>query len=147
MVRVDLVGSSRRIPFPHSSREKQNDSVPPAISDAGSAIRAFFKSEMSKSKRSGRWFMLTRAERSLYSLALNLRIKFTSLDLMRALVSILRRLREMGDGLYRILASGAKLAWAFSQAARKWGNESAKAWRSDPAYVEYLGRFYASSYG
>ena len=47
----------------------------------------------------------------------------------------------VGDSAYAALMDGMRLAWAFSEAAVSWGNESAKAWRSDASYASFLGRF------
>jgi len=50
--------------------------------------------EMVKAKRRGFWFRLSIMERSIYSLALNLRINFQSYELIRAIVSILKKIKS-----------------------------------------------------
>jgi len=101
-------------------------------------IRGILKAIMTKSKRTRHWYSLNRQERGLYSLALSLDIKFNSIDLMRALVSIVKKLRSLADGLYSRLVRGTRLAWIFSDAAVRWGNAEAKEWRHDRNYVIYL---------
>ncbi|MDG6952492.1 MAG: hypothetical protein JRM96_03485 [Nitrososphaerota archaeon] len=96
---------------------------------------------MAKSKRTKQWYALSRQDRGLYSLALNLDIKFNSFDLMRALVSILKRLRSCTDGFYSRFVLGTRMAWAFSEAAVRWGNPQARGWRHDIGYAMYLASF------
>ena len=66
-------------------------------------------------------------------------VKFESLDLLRALASILKKLEQHGETLYAWLQRGTKIAWAFSEYAVSCGNQSAKLWRNDRAYAFYLG--------
>lgn len=106
-------------------------------------IKALLTSTMIRAKRQGCWFGLSKMERSLYSLALRVKVKFVSISLLRALVSVLRKLREMSDEVYTRLAEGVKLAWGFSAAAVGWGNKEAKAWRSDLKYAKYLGTLFS----
>jgi len=94
---------------------------------------------MLRSKRRGTWFRLSRPERSIWSLALRLRVKFKSPDLMRALVSIAKKLEGFGRTAHSRLKRGMTLAWAFSTAAVNWGYEEAKSWRNDLGYMEFLG--------
>ena len=72
-------------------------------------------------------------------LALRIVPRFESLSLVRALVGILKRLKEAGSGAYAIIMAGKEAAWAFSKAAVAWGNAEAKAWRNDMGYIAYLG--------
>ncbi len=104
-------------------------------------IARTMRHQMMSSKRSGLWFRLSQRERALFSLALNLRVRFQSIKLARAMVSIYEKLKEMGDPKYRSLKMGMDRAWAFSQAAESWGNKEARAWRNDRAYIDFLGRF------
>jgi hypothetical protein len=94
---------------------------------------------MRRSKRHGYWFGLSQIERSICTLALRLDVKFKSWTLLKALVSILKKLKEMGDELYVQMTRGLSLAWRFSTAAAEWGNAEAKAWRNDTDYARYLG--------
>ncbi|MEM0117553.1 MAG: hypothetical protein QXV32_03825 [Conexivisphaerales archaeon] len=105
-------------------------------------IRAFLKRCVVSSRRNGLWFKLTKDQRSLLSLSLTLKIKFESFALLRALVSVIKRLAEMGQGVYNAIIKGMRLAWAFSSAASSWGNKSASDWRNDRNYIIYLGTFY-----
>ncbi len=111
-------------------------------SQFASKIRALLKSTITKSRRGGYWFGLSQTERSLFSLAANLRIKFESVTLLRALVSILRKLKGMGDERYQQLRRGARMAWLFSEAAVSWGNQLARNWRNDREYILFLGKLY-----
>jgi len=99
-----------------------------------------FKGEMLKAKRRGSWFRLSRTERSFYSLATRLRVRYESYALMRGLVSILKKLKELGDRAYGQLLRGRELAWSFSEAAVRWGNPRAYSWRNDRNYILFLGR-------
>jgi hypothetical protein len=94
---------------------------------------------MTLSKRRGGWFRLEKRERSLYSLALRIHARFESVQLVRAMVGILKKLLETSDLAYNRLLRGMSLAWAFSSAGERWGNQQAKAWRNDINYARYLG--------
>jgi hypothetical protein len=96
---------------------------------------------MAKSKRNGSWFRLSHMERGILSLSLRLQVTFESSALARALVSVLKRLADLGDAVYMHLMAGTKMAWAFSDAAVAWGNERARQWRHDRSYALFLGRF------
>ncbi|MDA4126861.1 MAG: hypothetical protein OK452_06640 [Thaumarchaeota archaeon] len=76
----------------------------------------------------------------MYELALRLRVKLQSPDLLKALVSVLKGLREKFDNEYRVLMKAMSTAWAFSEAAVKGGNQQARAWRHDWNYVRFLAR-------
>jgi hypothetical protein len=104
-------------------------------------LRTRLKAAMLKARRQGYWFALRTSERSFYALAIRLQIKFQSLSLIRALVKILKRLRELGDDEYAFLEKGTKIAWAFSSFAEKCGNFLAHEWRHDRNYIMYLGKF------
>lgn len=112
-----------------------------APSHASEKIRMMIKRQMVVSKRQGTWFRLNVQERSIINLALSLKVSFKSLELVRAVVSVMKRLRWVGSESFSRLLRGSKLAWAFSEAAVSWGNTAAKSWRSDVKYVDFLGRF------
>jgi hypothetical protein len=115
-----------------------------ANNDASDYIRLLVKRQMLLSKRRGSWFRLNLQERSIISLSLSLKVKFRSIDLLRAVVSILKKLRETGRSLDRGLLRGSKIAWAFSEAAVSWGNGAARRWRSDRLYIAFLGNIFQS---
>ena len=73
-------------------------------------------------------------------LTLKLRVKFESLDLLRAIASIMKKLENQGETLYVWFRRGAALAWVFSEFAVACGNTAAASWRSDRGYALYLGR-------
>jgi hypothetical protein len=105
-------------------------------------IRSVLRKCIISSRRNGLWFKLTREQRSLLSLSFTLKIKFESFALLRALVSVIKRLAELGQGVYNAIVKGMRLAWAFSSAATSWGNNSSTSWRSDRNYILYLGLHY-----
>jgi hypothetical protein len=83
-------------------------------------------------------------EKSIVYLSLKLDVKFESLELLRALASILKKLERHGETLYAWLRRGTELAWAFSEFAVSCGNKSAVSWRNDRAFALFLGRVFAS---
>ncbi|MDG7008061.1 MAG: hypothetical protein JRN06_07430 [Nitrososphaerota archaeon] len=100
-----------------------------------------FRAEMRKARRSGHWFRLSRTERGFFSLATRLKVEYRSYALMRAMVTVLKKLKELGDRAYGQIMHGMKLAWAFSEAAAGWGNPRAHSWRNDRNYILFLGKF------
>jgi len=110
-------------------------------------VKNHLKKAITTSKRRGAWFSLDRMERSILSLATRLDLKFSSLDLLRALASILKKLEQHGDTMYAWLQKGIRLAWAFSEFAEASGNKSARSWRSDRAYALFLGRIFSNGAG
>ena len=95
---------------------------------------------MIRAKRAGTWFRLPKMQRGLYGLAMRLDVKLQSPELLKALISVLRSLRERFDGGYRLLMKAMGIAWAFSDAAVKGGNEGAREWRHDWNYIRFLAR-------
>jgi len=110
-------------------------------------IKNHLKKSITTSKRRGSWFSLDRMERSILSLASRLDLKFSSLSLFRALASILKKLEQHGETLYAWLQRGVRLAWAFSEFAVATGNNSARLWRNDRQYAEYLGQVLSNNTG
>ena len=93
---------------------------------------------MIKAKRAGTWFRLPRQERGMFELAMRLDVKLRSHDLLKALVSVLRDLRDRFDGGYHSLMKAMSVAWSFSEAASRWGNARAREWRYDQGYIRFL---------
>ena len=110
-------------------------------------VKNHLKSAISKSKRRGTWFSLDRSEKSTVYLAIRLDVKFSSLDLLRALTRIMKKLQQRGETAYTWLQRGSMIAWAFSEFAVSTGNKSARAWRTDHSYALFLGRVFANSFG
>jgi hypothetical protein len=111
------------------------------------SVRRILASQVARSKRNGAWFRLSRMERGILSLSLSLKVTFGSSALARALVSVLRRLADLGDAVYSQLITGTRMACAFADAAVSWGHEGARAWRTDRSYALFLGRFAAGVSG
>ena len=122
---------------------ESQDSIPQEIlasNDARDDIPLLIKRRMLLSKRQGSWFRLSLQERSIIDLSLKLKVKFRSLDLIRAVVSVLKKLRDAARPPNRDLSRGRKMARAFSEAAVNWGNAKAREWRWDLLYIAFLGR-------
>jgi hypothetical protein len=110
-------------------------------------VKRLLKKSVRSAKRRGAWFSLDRKEKGILSLAIRLELKFSSIDLLRAITSVLKKLEEHGDTLYSRMQRGLKLAWAFSEFAVAAGNAAAKEWRRDRSYAEYLGRSFQGESG
>ena len=93
---------------------------------------------MTRAKRAGTWFRLPRLQKSLYGLAMRLDVKLQSHELLKALVSVLKALRETCDRAGVAFVRATRLAWAISGAAERWGNVKAREWRSDLSFIRYL---------
>jgi hypothetical protein len=111
------------------------------------SVRRTLASQMAKSRRNGSWFRLSSMERGILSLSLRLKVTFESAQLAKALVSVLKRLADLGDVVYSQLIAGTRIALAFADAAESWGNLAARAWRSDRSYALFLGRFFVGVKG
>jgi len=94
---------------------------------------------MIRAKRAGTWFRLLRRERKMFELAMRLNVKLQSHDLLRALVSVLKDLRQNCDAVGAAFARAVSLAWVISEAAVTWGNAKAREWRNDLGYIRFLG--------
>lgn len=101
---------------------------------------------MTKAKRAGYWYGLSRVERSLYYLCLRLDVKFRSLQLAKAVVSVLKKLGEAGTTVLRYVERGRELVWLYSKTAVSWGNESARAWKEDVSYIVFVGRLFLNTW-
>ena len=77
-------------------------------------------------------------QRGLYGLAMRLEVKLQSYELLKALVSILKALRQTCDRAGAAFVRAMRLAWAVSEAAVGWGNERAREWRNDGNYIRFL---------
>ncbi len=110
-------------------------------------VKTHIKVVMVQAKRRGAWFSLDRREKSILYLSVRLRLKFESLDLLRSLASILKKLEQQGETLYAWIRRGTSMAWAFSDFAVSCGNQAAKSWRNDRNYALYLGRVMSSTSG
>jgi hypothetical protein len=101
-------------------------------------IKNLFFTQMIKARRSGAWFRLLPRERGMYELAMRLNVKLLSHELLRALVSVLKSLRDVSDIGFGLLMRATNIAWGFSESAFKAGNDDAKEWRHDRGYINYL---------
>jgi hypothetical protein len=110
---------------------------------ASERIRSLIKKQVLESKRHGTWFRLSVQERSMLELVLKVKVSFKSGELMRAILSVMRRLQQVSSQSFVYLLRGSALARAFSDAAVSWGNEAARSWGTDEVYVDFLGRFHA----
>jgi hypothetical protein len=126
-------------------------SAPPLRTTAPNAFARLIKNRLKKaivtSKRRGAWFSLDKCEKSIVYLAIRLDVKFTSLDLLRSLTSIMKKLEQHGETVYAWMQRGTRLAWAFSEFAVSAGNKSAAAWRNDKSYSLFLGKVFTTSLG
>jgi len=107
-------------------------------------IKNHIKRTMQSAKRGGAWFSLDRKEKSILYLSVRLQLKFESLDLLRSLASILKKLEERGESLYACIQRGMRIAWRFSEFAVSCGNLAAREWRNDRSYAIFLGAMSSS---
>ena len=120
-----------------------NTSISASQNTFSRLIKSHLKKVIVTSKRRGAWFSLDRKEKSIIYLSIKLDVKFESLQLLRSLASILKKLEQCGETLYAWLRRGTALAWAFSEFAVSCGNKSAVSWRNDRPYALYLGRVFS----
>ena len=123
-----------------------HDTVSASVS-LSQRITNHLKRTIITSKRRGTWFSLEKREKSLVYLAMRLNVRYKSLDLLRAIASVMKKLQEHGESVYAWIQRGTKLAWVFSEFAVSCGNETARQWRNDRSYALYLGRVLSSAKG
>ncbi|HEV2225547.1 MAG TPA: hypothetical protein VGR56_01935 [Nitrososphaerales archaeon] len=116
-----------------------------APSSFSETVKSHLKKAIVTSKRRGAWFSLERREKSILYLSLKLNVRFESLELLRALASVLKKLEQQGETVYAWIQRGTKLAWVFSEFAASAGNDKAISWRNDRTYAFYLGRVLIST--
>jgi len=93
---------------------------------------------MIRAKRAGTWFRLPRMQRGLYGLAMRLEVKLQSPELLKALVSVLKSLRQTCDRAGAAFIRAMRQAWVISDSAVQWGNAKAREWRNDLNFVRFL---------
>jgi hypothetical protein len=101
-------------------------------------VKKILLTQMIRAKRAGTWFGLGRAQRGLYGLAMRLDVKLQSPELLKALVSVLKSLRQTCDRAGVAFIRAMRLAWAISEAAVRWGNPEARHWRNDQEFIRFL---------
>ena len=101
-------------------------------------VKRILLAQMNKARRAGTWFKLPKMQRGLYGLAMRLEVKLQSPELLKALVSVLKALRQTCDRAGVAFVSAIRLAWAYSEAAVGWGNVKAHEWRNDGNYIRFL---------
>jgi hypothetical protein len=69
---------------------------------------------------------------------MRLEVRLQSKELLKALVLVLKNLRESLDGAGVAFFRASRLAWAISEAAVAWGNAKARNWRNDLDFVRFL---------
>lgn len=84
------------------------------------------------------WFVNVLDYNRLPHARMRLDVKLQSPELLRALVSILKTLRQTVDQAGAAFMRAMRLAWAISEAAVSWGNVEARNWRNDRNYIVYL---------
>lgn len=108
--------------------------------EGGDVIKSLLYKAFIKAKRNGSLFRVDRHVSSFVYLALRLKVRFVSLQLVRAAVAALKKLKENGDLVYSRFREGLRMAWAFSEAAVGWGLPSARTWRNDLVYASFLAK-------
>jgi len=130
-------------PFPaHADDPRRVISIESRLAGAaivsGNGIKRLLLDQMIRAKRAGTWFKLPKLQRGLYSLAMRLDVKLQSHDLLRALVAVLKNLKETIDRGGLAFARAMRRAWAISEATERWGNAKAREWRNNLEYIRFL---------
>lgn len=102
---------------------------------------------MKRAKRSGYWYRLSKMERSLFELCIRLKVKMKGMEIIKAVVSVMKKVVSTGKNELACFLRGVRLAWLYSKTAVSWGYKEAEAWRNDISYVSFLGRLSVSVWG
>ncbi|MEM3186304.1 MAG: hypothetical protein QXQ39_06465 [Conexivisphaerales archaeon] len=103
-------------------------------------LKRLLSKEVIRSKRNKGWFSLDKSEKSFCTLFLRLDIKMKSIELFRAVIMVIKKMRELYDNSYSLFVKGVGMAWLYSNAALSWGNKYAASWRYDRSFIIYLGK-------
>ncbi|MGQ9781854.1 MAG: hypothetical protein ACUVQ8_06365 [Nitrososphaeria archaeon] len=94
-----------------------------------------------KAKRAGAWRRISPIERGIMTLAVNLKIRFRSISLLRAITNIVRQIAEQTSFLLQNYLRGMKTAHRMAQYAAKLGHQQARSWVEDRHFIIWWGIF------
>jgi len=103
-----------------------------------------------RAKRRGFWFKaLSRLDRALIDLAIEVTDGVRSFRLVKGLQSIIRKAEDtLKSRISRAITTiGIPLAHKLSMLAQKWGNLIARRWISDPSFARFLAIVHVNSLG
>ena len=94
-----------------------------------------------KAKRAGTWKRITSIEKGILTLAVNLQIKFQSINLLRAITKIIKQIIQQTYFQYQNYVRGIKTANVMVQYATALGYLQAAEWVRDRNYITWWGIF------
>ena len=94
-----------------------------------------------KAKRAGTWKRITSIEQGILTLAVNLQIKFQSINLLRAITKIIKQIIQQTYFQYQNYIRGIKTANVMAQYATALGYLQAAEWVRDRNYITWWGIF------
>jgi hypothetical protein len=104
-------------------------------------IKEMILKTITRAKRSGVWGRIGRIERGILSLSSNLRITFKSMEILRAIVTIMKEITQLISFTYRNYMLGIKTASKMAKYAVKGGYQQAENWIKDKNYIIWWGIF------
>ena len=117
------------------------DSVEDEVVQSSQKIRDAIVRNMRKAKRSGLWYRIGRIERGILELSCRVDVKFRSMNLLRAIVKVVKELAQMGSFAYQNYNRGLKVACKMAKFAAENGYEEALSWMKERHYVVWWGIF------
>ena len=104
-------------------------------------MRIMILKTIKKAKRLGVWKRIRRIERGILSLSSSLRITFKSVNLLKAIVTILKEIKQLISFTYKNYILGQKTAYKIARYAAENGYQQAAEWAKDINYIVWWGVF------
>ena len=104
-------------------------------------IRSSILKIIARARRSGAWNRMEGMEKGILMLSSRLEIKFRSLNLLRSIAAIARKIAEISSFTYRNYVLGMKTAYKMAEYAVQNGYSEAADWVKEKHFIVWWGIF------
>jgi hypothetical protein len=94
-----------------------------------------------RARRSGVWKRIGKIERGVLCLSSSLQITFKSMNLLRAIVTIMKEINQLTSFTHRNYTLGIKTAYRIAEYAAESGYQQATHWTEEKTFVIWWGIF------
>ncbi len=117
------------------------DNMSASNGDTSHRIRSSILRIIARARRSGAWNRMEKIDRGILVLSSRLEIKFRSLNLLRSIAVIARKIAEISSFTYRNYVLGMKTAYRMAEFAVQNGYDSAADWVKEKQFIVWWGIF------